>query len=109
MTKAKKPEAAESTLEERVRTKLANFLAEVADEEAPGANWSTTTLPAMLRPVLIDLNRHLFPRPKMPPRPPVYRAKTSRPPRTLEERQAEDRRRGVWTAAELMEAVRGDE
>ena len=51
-------------------------------------HWAKTTIPAMLRPVLLDLNRDLQPRPKMPPPPPHYRAKTSPPPKTLEERQA---------------------
>jgi hypothetical protein len=70
-------------------------------------HWSSTTIPIMLRPVLIDLNRHLQPPNPAPAPPPRDKPpKTSPPPKTLEEKRRQEER-WRWTAKELGEAIRG--
>jgi hypothetical protein len=82
------------TIEGQARAVLANALDQLSSE-VPGAKvrWSATTLPAMLRPVLVDLHHHLKPpNPATPPTLRIEPPKTSPPAKTLEAKRQEEQR-----------------
>ena len=106
MTDTQEAPAEEPTIEERVRARLANFLDDVAHDEAPGMTWSITTLAVMLRPVLTDLDRHL--RAPMPSMPQLERPEPSAEAIRRRELIREEEQRHTWTGAELAEAIRED-
>jgi hypothetical protein len=85
MTDTEKTTASEATIEEQTRAVLANALDQLASEVPGGkVRWSKTTLPTMLRPVLLD---------------------TSPPAKTLAAKRQEEQR-FTSTAAEVADAIR---
>jgi hypothetical protein len=108
MTDTQEAPPGEPSIEEIAREELAEALDRISERWLEGkGHWSSTTIPIMLRPVLIDLNRHLQPPNPAPAPPPRDKPpKTSPPPKTLEEKRRQEER-WRWTANELGEAIRG--
>jgi hypothetical protein len=107
MTDSEQTSTSEPTIEEQTRAVLVNALDQLSSEVPGGkVRWSTTTLPTMLRPVLLDLDRHLKPPNPAPPPPPRDKPpKTSPPAKTLEAKRQEEQR-FTSTPAELADAIR---
>ncbi len=105
MTENEETAASEPTIDEQIRAVLANALDQLSSGVPGGkVRWSTTTLPAMLRPVLVDLDRHLQPPNEAPP-PPLRDTTLEAAVKRFEAKRREEQRYR-WTAGELADALR---
>jgi len=105
MTDKEEAPPGEPTIEEIAREEVAEALDRISSRAAGGkVHWSSTTIPVALRPVLLDLGRHLRrPMPKMPQLPRREPSKKALERAELRRREEERYR---WTAKELGEAIR---
>ena len=101
MTDTQEAPAGEPTIEERA----AEFLDQLSDDADGGpVRWSVTTLPAILRAVLPDLDHHYRkPRPAMPQ---LHRPEPSAEAVRRRKLIREEEQRHTWTGDELLEAIR---
>ena len=104
MTDTEETAASEPTIEEWARTVLDNALDEISRRAGGKVYWSLTTIPAMLTPVLIDLDRHM--RKPMPTMPKLQHAEPSAEALRRRELIRAEEQRYRWTGDELAEAIR---